>query len=303
MRWVKHDTDANMDAKMQVVLLDYGLEGYGLYWYCIELIARKISPENTRFRLEHDVRIIAKNTGSAAEKVTEILECFIELGLFERTDGFVTCMKLAKRLDNSMTSNPELRKVIAQVKSKPVKSMAKNKKTKTQPVNPMTESASPMTESANPMTESANPMTESANPMTESAKPMTESAKPMQEKRRIEEKIVDTDNDITPPVKSVPAAHKKQTQKFVKPTLDEAAQYFFELGSGTCREDAHRFVDHYDSNGWQIGGRSAMKDWKAAIRKWYRNSLQYNEEKKNDPKDKSTAISGRPAVTFTDTNF
>ncbi len=257
-----------MDAKMQVVLLDYGLEGYGLYWYCIELIARKISPENTRFRLEHDVRIIAKNTGTAAEKVTEILECFIDLGLFERTDGFVTCMKLAKRLDNSMTSNPELRKVIAQVKSTSVKSMA-----------------------------------ESANPMTESANPMTKSVKPMQEKRRREENIVDTDNVIRPQVKSVPAAHKKQTQKFVKPTLDEAAQYFFELGSGTCREDAHRFVDHYDSNGWKIGGRSAMKDWQAAIRKWYRNSLQYNEEKQNDLKNKSKAISGRPAVTFTDTDF
>ena len=30
MKWFKHDSDANLDAKLQNVLLDYGLEGYGL---------------------------------------------------------------------------------------------------------------------------------------------------------------------------------------------------------------------------------------------------------------------------------
>ncbi len=268
MRWVKHDTDAHMDAKLQEILLDYGLEGYGLYWYCIELIAGKISPENTRFSLEHDARVIARNTGTAAEKVTEILAGFIDLGLFESTDGFVTCMKLAKRLDNSMTSNPELRKVITQVKSKSVKPMTINKKI-----------------------------------MTESGNPMTESVKPMQEKKRRDEMIGDTDNIITPQVNPVPTAHKKRCQKFVKPTLEQAGLYFYELGSDTCQDDAHRFIDHYESNGWKVGGRSAMKDWKAAIRTWYRNSQKYKEEEKDELKGKSKAISGRPAVTFTDTDF
>ena len=41
MKWFKHEAAANMDAKLQEVLLDYGLEGYGLYWYCLELIAGK----------------------------------------------------------------------------------------------------------------------------------------------------------------------------------------------------------------------------------------------------------------------
>ena len=38
MEWFRHDSNANLDEKLQEVLLDYGLEGYGLYWYCIELI-------------------------------------------------------------------------------------------------------------------------------------------------------------------------------------------------------------------------------------------------------------------------
>ena len=45
-----------MDAKLQEVLLDYGLEGYGLYWYCIELIAQRVTTNNLTFELEHDVK-------------------------------------------------------------------------------------------------------------------------------------------------------------------------------------------------------------------------------------------------------
>ena len=68
MKWFKHDSDANMDDKLQDVLLDYGLEGYGLYWYCIELISGKIDKDNVNFELKHDARIIARNTGSTPKK-------------------------------------------------------------------------------------------------------------------------------------------------------------------------------------------------------------------------------------------
>ena len=117
MKWFKHDTDANMDAKLQEVLLDYGLEGYGLYWYCIELIAGKVGAENLTFSLEHDARIIARNTGSTPQKITEMMTRFIEVGLFEDKGGLITCMRLAKRLDKSMTSNPEMRAAIEGIRN------------------------------------------------------------------------------------------------------------------------------------------------------------------------------------------
>ena len=116
MKWIKHDTDANQDAKLQNVLLDYGLEGYGLYWYCIELIAGKVSKDCITFELEHDARIIARNTGSTPKKVEEIMTYFVDSGLFENSSGMITCMKLAKRLDKSMTSNPEMRNIIESLK-------------------------------------------------------------------------------------------------------------------------------------------------------------------------------------------
>lgn len=112
IKWIKHDTDANQDAKLQNVLLDYGLEGYGLYWYCIELIAGKVDKDNITFELEHDARIIARNTGCTPQKVEEMMKYFVSIGLFENSHGVISCLKLAKRLDKSMTSNPEMRQII-----------------------------------------------------------------------------------------------------------------------------------------------------------------------------------------------
>ena len=117
MKWLKHDSDANQDAKLQNVLLDYGLEGYGLYWYCIELIANRVDVDCITFELEHDARIIARNTGSTPQKVEEMMRYFVKLGLFEDSTGVITCIKLARRLDKSMTSNPQMREIIGKLKN------------------------------------------------------------------------------------------------------------------------------------------------------------------------------------------
>lgn len=117
MQWIKHDTDANQDAKLQNVLLDYGLEGYGLYWYCLELIAGKVDKDNITFDLEHDARIIARNAGSTSQKVEEMMKYFVNIGLFECSNNVITCLKLARRLDQSMTSNPQMREIIKNFKN------------------------------------------------------------------------------------------------------------------------------------------------------------------------------------------
>jgi len=118
MKWYKHDSDANMDARLQEVLLDFGLEGYGLYWYCLELITNKVTSENITFSLEHDARVISRNTGSSVQSVETMMRKFVSLGLFEDTDGTVTCLKLAKRLDKSMTNSPNMREFISNVRER-----------------------------------------------------------------------------------------------------------------------------------------------------------------------------------------
>ncbi|MGH1372954.1 MAG: GIY-YIG nuclease family protein [Cellvibrionaceae bacterium] len=103
MKWFKHDADANMDAKLQDVLLEYGAEGYGVYWYCIELIASNVTSEKLNFELEHDARVIARHMGLGVQRVEEMMRHMVTLGLFESSGGVITCMKLAKRADEYTT--------------------------------------------------------------------------------------------------------------------------------------------------------------------------------------------------------
>ncbi|EMX2994875.1 DUF4373 domain-containing protein [Escherichia coli] len=118
MKWFKHNSDANRDEKLQNVLLDYGLEGYGLYWYCIELIAYEVDQHNLTFELKHDARIIARNVGSTPKRVEEMMRYFIEVGLFDCSHGVVRCLSLAKRLDQSMTSKSGYRNAIRDLREK-----------------------------------------------------------------------------------------------------------------------------------------------------------------------------------------
>lgn len=62
-----------------------------------------------------------------------------------------------------------------------------------------------------------------------------------------------------------------QVSKFTKPTLEEVTAYCKERNNNV---DPQQFVDHYESNGWRVGGRSAMKDWKASVRTWEKNNFQ-----------------------------
>lgn len=56
------------------------------------------------------------------------------------------------------------------------------------------------------------------------------------------------------------------SKRFTPPTLEAATAYCKEKG---YTMDVTRFLDYYTAVGWRIG-KSPMKDWKAAIRNWYR---------------------------------
>ena len=61
---------------------------------------------------------------------------------------------------------------------------------------------------------------------------------------------------------------KKPPKRFTAPTLEEVKEYCSERKNGV---DAARFVNYYTANGWKVG-KNPMKDWKAAVRTWERNT-------------------------------
>lgn len=113
MKWFKHDSNAHIDAKIKKVKHKYGITGYGLYWYCIELIAGALDSKNITFELEEDAEIIALEWSLDQLKVQEIMEYMVKIGLFENSNGRISCLKLAKRLDDTNSKNPEIRRILA----------------------------------------------------------------------------------------------------------------------------------------------------------------------------------------------
>jgi hypothetical protein len=99
MKWFKHDSDASNDAKLKKLRLKYGAQGYGIYWYCLELIARNVEKHNLTFELEHDAELIADDFKLSADLVQHIMTYMVELELFENTDGIISCLKMATRTD------------------------------------------------------------------------------------------------------------------------------------------------------------------------------------------------------------
>ena len=123
MKWFQHDSDATQDAKIKKLLIRYGAVGYAVYFHCLELIANDVSETNLTFELEHDSEIIADDlhikgtaTQSGQDLVEEIMKYIVELGLFTCSDNRIFCLKLAKRMSLSITSNREFRAKITQIK-------------------------------------------------------------------------------------------------------------------------------------------------------------------------------------------
>ncbi|TDE04272.1 transcriptional regulator [Flavobacterium sandaracinum] len=57
------------------------------------------------------------------------------------------------------------------------------------------------------------------------------------------------------------------------PSLELVKNYF--TFQENTEFEAERFFNYYSSNGWLIGGKSKMKDWKAAARNWILNTSKF----------------------------
>lgn len=92
-------------------------------------------------------------------------------------------------------------------------------------------------------------------------RPEKDTAKELEgEKER--EKEIEIENECYTP------KPPKGAKRFSPPSLDEVKAY--------CRErrnavDAEKWFDYYTANGWKVG-KNGMKDWKAAVRTWERDS-------------------------------
>ena len=71
---------------------------------------------------------------------------------------------------------------------------------------------------------------------------------------------------------------------FLKPCVEEIRAYCEERKNGI---DAQYFYDYYESKGWMIG-KNKMKDWKASVRTWERNSKKSFKPEHQETKEQYT---------------
>lgn len=111
MKWFMHESAANRDTKLRKVLIKYGAEGYGLYWYCLEHVCAAVDPKLT-FELEHDSEILAHELRVDTLKVEEMMRYMVRLGLFDASGDVISCIKLARYLGDKNTRNADLQTII-----------------------------------------------------------------------------------------------------------------------------------------------------------------------------------------------
>ena len=82
-------------------------------------------------------------------------------------------------------------------------------------------------------------------------------------------------NDTHKRKKETTTNEKKEPgdEKFFLPTPEQVQAYMDEIG---FESDGEHFVDYYSAKGWMVG-KSKMKDWKAAVRTWRKNSTSKKE--------------------------
>lgn len=65
-------------------------------------------------------------------------------------------------------------------------------------------------------------------------------------------------------------------QNIIPPPYEELIDFFKKSNAPLI--EAQKFYDHYEANGWLVGGKSKMKNWHAAARNWLLNTKKFNEQ-------------------------
>lgn len=85
------------------------------------------------------------------------------------------------------------------------------------------------------------------------------------------------------------AAPPATRQRFVPPTIQEAAEYARQVVPFAF--SVAKWHEYYTSNGWKVG-RNPMKDWKAALRRWAREDRERNARPGDRPSTMPSVIPG-----------
>jgi predicted phage replisome organizer len=104
---------------------------------------------------------------------------------------------------------------------------------------------------------------------------------PVTQQNRIDKSRVDKNRKEKDVSAKIPA------NRFIKPTLQEVTDYCNSRNNGI---DPQYFLCYQEARGWLLGGKSPIKNWKAAINTWERNSRARNASPQPSQPDEIEAL-------------
>jgi len=313
MKWFKHDSDANIDAKLQDVLLEYGAAGYGLYWYCLELIAGRVEADNVSFELEHDARIIARNLGLGVKETEDMMKHMVTLGLFEDNQGVISCLKMARRIDKSMTSNPAMRSIIENLKANKTQldgyvyliekadsdgkvlaykiGRSKNPTSRVAEISKLDENIGfKLSLLGKVKSDNCVALETELHKKFKSINIYNEWFNPKRELVDYVMTIPDyvmtsSDYDMQDKIRldknRIDKIKREGDKEKIPPCLNDLKKYLIEKKGSSDEALINKFFNHYESNGWKVG-RNSMKSWKAAMNQWLAREGEHANNRSNE---------------------
>ena len=96
-------------------------------------------------------------------------------------------------------------------------------------------------------------------------------------------------NETPQNTQSTQSTQKERAQQ-VRPTLSQWLEYAKSIGWNG--RDVQGAFDHYESNGWKVGGKAPVKNWQAAARNCFRRNG--NQPAKLQPKPQRSSCESDP---------
>lgn len=88
--------------------------------------------------------------------------------------------------------------------------------------------------------------------------------------------------------------NKRIKEVFRTPEKFEIENFIFEnypeYAPDRVAEIGGAFFDHFQSNGWKVGGKTKMVDWNASVRNWIRNEKKFTNNGKSTTTDKPKRV-------------
>jgi hypothetical protein len=113
MKWFKHFSDAYSNLKMQQVVAECGMRGYGFFWVCCELVAQ----QGQNFRLKGEKswkKVLSHITTETEGERDKFLQLFAEINLIDKKALEMGDLYLPKMREYSDEYTDKLRRISRQ---------------------------------------------------------------------------------------------------------------------------------------------------------------------------------------------